>query len=140
MARNFRRQRISHPIAELNVTNLIDLGFTLLIIFMISAPLMIPEQTIPVDLPLQEATPQVKADPETVFEDLTFRADGSFFISGRQVNAAQLDQALAEFASRPQPPVIRVRGEGTATWQQSVVVIDALQKHRLSIDTRISSQ
>ena len=37
MARNFRRHRVSHPIADLNVTNLIDLGFMLLIIFMIVA-------------------------------------------------------------------------------------------------------
>ena len=29
MARNFRRTRSAHPIADLNVTNLIDLGFIL---------------------------------------------------------------------------------------------------------------
>ena len=34
MARSFRRQRQSAPISDLNVTNLIDLGFTLLIVFM----------------------------------------------------------------------------------------------------------
>ena len=32
MARNFRRPRTAQPIADLNVTNMIDLGFTLLII------------------------------------------------------------------------------------------------------------
>ena len=31
MARTFRTKRQTHPIAELNVTNLIDLGFMLLI-------------------------------------------------------------------------------------------------------------
>ena len=36
MARTFRRKQTQHPISELNVTNLIDLGFTLLIIFMIA--------------------------------------------------------------------------------------------------------
>ena len=34
MARVFRRKHTAHPIADLNVTNLIDLGFMLLIIFM----------------------------------------------------------------------------------------------------------
>jgi len=32
MARTFRRKHTTHPIAELNVTNLIDLGFMLMII------------------------------------------------------------------------------------------------------------
>mgnify|MGYP001545484555 CR=1 FL=1 len=32
MARTFRRRQTAAPISELNVTNLIDLGFTLLII------------------------------------------------------------------------------------------------------------
>jgi len=35
MARTFRRPRTSHPISELNVTNLIDVAFTLLIIFVL---------------------------------------------------------------------------------------------------------
>ena len=46
MARTFRRTRATHPISELNVTNLIDLAFTLLIIFMISTPLIQQEQTV----------------------------------------------------------------------------------------------
>ena len=142
MARNFRRQRIAHPIAELNVTNLIDLGFTLLIIFMISAPLMIPEQTIPVDLPLQQVRPQVKANPDDSFEDLTFLSDGSFFLGERRVTLAQINQAFTEFAARPRPPIIRLRGEKTAPWQQVVNVLDAMQNHQLqqlSIDTEISN-
>ena len=40
MARTFRRQRQLNPVAELNITNLVDLGFTLLIIFMIATPLI----------------------------------------------------------------------------------------------------
>ena len=40
MARSFRRQHTRHPISELNVTNLIDVAFTLLIIFMIATPLI----------------------------------------------------------------------------------------------------
>ena len=53
MARTFRRRQTAAPISELNVTNLIDLGFTLLIIFMIATPLIQQEQTIPVNLPAE---------------------------------------------------------------------------------------
>ena len=51
MARTFRRQRQTAPISDLNLTNLIDLGFTLLIIFMIATPLINQEQAIRVNLP-----------------------------------------------------------------------------------------
>ena len=34
MARTFRQRRQMHAVAELNVTNLLDLAFVLLIIFM----------------------------------------------------------------------------------------------------------
>ena len=53
MARNFRRKHTAHPIADLNVTNLIDLGFMLLIIFMVATPLIQQEQKIPVNLPVR---------------------------------------------------------------------------------------
>ena len=74
MARNFRRDRKSAPISELNVTNLIDLGFTLLIIFMIATPLINQEQTIPVDLPKESPSQQQQPDPDTQFETITIRA------------------------------------------------------------------
>ena len=64
MARTFRRQRTASPIADLNLTNLIDLGFTLLIIFMISTPLIQSEQTIPVNLPVEAKSEQAKPDPD----------------------------------------------------------------------------
>ena len=53
MARNFRRPRSAQPIADLNVTNLIDLGFMLLIIFMVVATVSKQEQSLPVSLPLE---------------------------------------------------------------------------------------
>ena len=63
MARKFRQHQRAHPIADLNVTNLIDLGFMLLVIFMIATPLIQQEQTIPVNLPTVSKAPQTK-DPQ----------------------------------------------------------------------------
>ncbi|MBL4574596.1 MAG: biopolymer transporter ExbD, partial [Opitutaceae bacterium] len=47
MARSFHRKKSMTALSELNVTALIDLGFALLIIFMISTPLIEQEQTLP---------------------------------------------------------------------------------------------
>ena len=75
MARIFRRPRQLHPIAELNVTNMVDLGFTLLIIFMITTPLIQSEQTIPVNLPVEAKSEQAKPDPEARYETIVIKAD-----------------------------------------------------------------
>jgi len=78
MARTFRRQQQSHPIAELNVTNMVDLGFTLLIIFMIATPLINQEQTIPVNLPMESKSSQVSPDKDTKFASVAIDAKGAY--------------------------------------------------------------
>jgi len=140
MARNFRRHRSSaHPIADLNVTNLIDLGFMLLIIFMVATPLIQQEQTIPVKLPLESKSAQTKADPNDKYESITIRADGSYALSGKSVTLPQLARELARFAAQPKPPIFRLRMDAKSTAQQYVSVWDELRKNnlRLQVDTRI---
>ena len=75
MARTFRRKHAQHPISELNVTNLIDLGFTLLIIFMITTSAK-QEQSIPVNLPSESRSPQVKPDKDARYVAIAIDARG----------------------------------------------------------------
>ena len=109
MARNFRRSRTAHPIADLNVTNLIDLGFILLIIFMVVATVAKQEQSLPVNLPVESKSVQIKPDSDDKFESITVRADGTVSLGGRQLTTAQLARELASFAGQPKPPVFRIR-------------------------------
>jgi len=76
MARNFRRLRTSHPIADLNVTNLIDLGFMLLIIFMIVSSVSKQEQSIQVNLPTESKRPQDKPDKDLTFQSISIDRRG----------------------------------------------------------------
>jgi biopolymer transport protein TolR len=141
MARNFRRHRTAHPIADLNVTNLIDLGFMLLIIFMVVASMAKQEQTLPVDLPRESASTQKTADSKDKFETITIRADGSFLLGSRPMNPTQLAKELEIFAKQPKPPVFRIRGDSKAVLQYLVIVLDELKKAgltRISIDTQVS--
>src|SRR5258708_4746855 len=114
MARNFRRQRSAQPIAELNVTNLIDLGFMLLIIFMIVAnPQIQQEQTMPLNLPTVTKTPQEKPDKDDRFVAVGVDLRGNFYIENQNatLTLAQLRTRLRAFAREPKPPVIRIRGD-----------------------------
>ena len=132
MARNFRRKHAAHPIADLNVTNLIDLGFMLLIIFMVATPLIQQEQKVAVNLPVESAAPQQKPDPKDRFETSVVQSDGAVLLDGRPFSIRQLSVELARFAAEPKPPVIQLRCDAKATMQQIITVMAELRKHDLT--------
>ncbi|HEY0945934.1 MAG TPA: biopolymer transporter ExbD [Opitutaceae bacterium] len=143
MARTFRRHRQSQPISELNVTNLIDLGFTLLIIFMIATPLINQEQTIPVNLPSESKSAQQKPDKDTKFVSISIDAEGNYYLDStpRAVPFRELQGRLRELASEPKQPVIRIRGDAKIPYEKVIQLMDELKKHNLSritFDTQAS--
>lgn len=136
MARIFRRQRNLHPVAELNVTNMVDLGFTLLIIFMITTPLIQQEQTIPLDLPGESQKPQTP--PETDFQTVSIDQNGKYYVGGKSVSFAELSAKLTEFSNRSKKPIIRIRADMSLQYQQVVRLMDELTKRgltKISLDT-----
>lgn len=132
MARIFRRQRQLHPVAELNVTNLVDLGFTLLIIFMIATPLIQQEQTIPVNLPGETKREQTKTPPDTEFVAISIDRSGNFYFGGERVSLPELSRHLMAEAAKSKQPVIRIRADLTLQWQQVVRVMDEIRRHNLT--------
>lgn len=120
MARNFRRHRAAHPIADLNVTNLIDLGFMLLIIFMIATPLIQNEQTMNVNLPKTTAIPTSPVDSKDKFEVVGVNRSGSFFVGENEqvVALADLQTRLRAFAGLEKPPVMRIRGDKDVQYEK----------------------
>ena len=140
MARIFRRKHATHPIADLNVTNLIDLGFMLLIIFMLATPLIQQEQTIPINLPLESKSAQTKPDPNDKYEIITLKADGTYTLGVKTVTLSQLERELARFGAQTKPPIFRVRMDANSKAQQIVSVMAELRKNNLrpQFDTRIA--
>ena len=132
MARIFRRPRHLHPVAELNITNMVDLGFTLLVIFMIATPLIQQEQSIPVNLPTESKRPQNKPPSDTEFQAIAIDRAGNFYFGPKRVSFAELSSNLGAVAVRPKPPVIRIRADLTLQWQQVVRVMDEIKKHHLT--------
>jgi len=132
MARTFRRPRQSHPIADLNVTNLIDLGFTLLIIFMIATPLINQEQTIPVNLPVESKNTQIKADKDTKFVTITIDLKGAYYLDKAPIPFSRLSENLKDYGRQPKPPVIRIRADGKVPYEKVITLVDELKKNNLS--------
>jgi len=138
-----------HALSELNVTNLLDLAFVLLIIFMIATPLINQEQTLPVNLPVESMSEQTPPDKDTRFVAVTVKADGSYLIDtegNRTLGARELPgrlQALAAGAAgKKQQPVIRIRADANVPYQKIITLMDELKKAglgRVSFDTVVQT-
>jgi biopolymer transport protein ExbD len=131
MARTFHRQRTASPIADLNLTNLIDLGFTLLIIFMIATPLIQQEQTIPVNLPTEGKRGQPKAPSETRFQPIVIDHNGHYYFGQRPVSYKELEALVAGLGASKDPPVIRIRADQSLQYQQVLRLMSLLMTNNL---------
>ena len=86
------------PMAEINVTPLVDVMLVLLIIFMVTAPLL--ATGVPVDLPQNRAAPlDQQAKPVQVSIDKA----GAIFIDDAAVAETALPEKLAAIAAQPEP-------------------------------------
>ena len=109
-------------IADLNVTNLVDVVFTLLIIFMITAPMM--TQGVQVDLP--------KADAENVeindFIQISINNRNEIFIDQERINLVDFQRRFKQvFANRIKVPVF-VNADKKVPYGIVVRVIADIQK------------
>ena len=95
------------PMADINVTPLVDVMLVLLIIFMITAPLM--THKVVVKLPQASLTekPIIKTPPVT----LAIKKDGSRYWNDVAVTAAALDQNIAVIVQRDPQPQVNVRAD-----------------------------
>ena len=100
-----RRGRKSQPIADINMTPVIDVMLVLLIIFMVTAPLM--TAGVPLDLPKTSAG-QLNVDQKPV--TVSINDKGQIFLSETQVSLADLPVQLQGAAKQGFDERIYVRG------------------------------
>ena len=87
-----RRGRRS-PMAEINVTPMVDVMLVLLIIFMVTAPLLVAG--VPVDLPDSKAG---ALDQEVKPVQISIDPSGAIFVDDAAVSEEALPQVLAQIA------------------------------------------
>ena len=137
MARDFKRANKLAVISDLNVTPLIDLAFSLLIIFMITTPVI--EQYNRIDLPEQPSSGD-PIPPEMEDKFITIDAEGVYHWGKDPVGKAQLETELDEIMrAEGEQPTIHIRADRNLLWQQIVDVINMLKERnltKLSLDTK----
>lgn len=112
---------------DLNVTPLMDLAWTLLIVFIIMATATV--QGISVDLPKASKTPSL-AKPKT--KAITIAADGQIYLDTSRVTIAELEQRLRQYrAINPDLPVI-VKGDAAIRYDHVIQVLDIVKRLQIS--------
>lgn len=122
--RRYTTQRSFSALAELNVTPLIDLAFTLLIIFMITTPL------IENRLDLQVPTSQTASTPVEPGDTLIIEAsrDGTLRVEGNALTTAQLEAFLrARLTQTPSLSAV-IRPDRELPVQQFIDIMDVLKR------------
>ncbi|MGE0669085.1 MAG: ExbD/TolR family protein [Sphingomonadales bacterium] len=94
------------PLAEINVTPLVDVMLVLLIIFMITAPLML--SNVPLELPKLTAENVDRPEEPLV---VSLDKDGRIFLKDEELTADELRARLVALAPARGGDVIFVRGD-----------------------------
>ena len=119
----FRRRRYV-PIAEINVTPLVDVMLVLLIIFMITAPLL--QVGVPVDLPKTSAQ-QVGGKDEPLV--VSVNAQGEVFLGETKYDLPELGTKLKAVHEEKPDQRVFIRGDKTINYGRMMevmgVVIDS---------------
>jgi biopolymer transport protein TolR len=112
-------RRRYRPLAEINVTPMVDVMLVLLIIFMVTAPLM--NSAVNVDLPKANAAPvnQENDAPLTVAVD----ALGQVFLQNQAVDLTELVTKLAAIAQDQKDRRIFVRGDRANSYGRIIEVM-----------------
>lgn len=116
------------PLAEINVVPYIDVMLVLLIIFMVTAPLLM--QGVKVDLPQAPSTPMSNKDEEPLI--VSVKRDGSYYINlGNGEEKPQKlslikDQVSKVLRQKPETPVL-VWGDSKVEYGVVVSLMTELQ-------------
>jgi biopolymer transport protein TolR len=101
-----RRRRAARPMAEINVTPMVDVMLVLLIIFMVTAPLL--TVGVPIELPKSEAQ-QLEGDKEPL--TITVDPEGRIFLQETELQLDEIVPKLTAIAKSGYEERIFVRGD-----------------------------
>jgi biopolymer transport protein ExbD len=96
------------PLAEINVTPMVDVMLVLLVIFMVAAPLL--TVSVPINLPKSSAAATTQPQEPII---VSIDAGGDTYIGDDKIEAADLSGRLASLAAVDPARIVYVRGDRT---------------------------
>ena len=116
-----RRSR-AKPMAEINVTPMVDVMLVLLIIFMVAAPLL--TVGVPIELPETAAQPLPQEDEQPL--TITLASDGSITLQNDPIERDGLVSKLLAIRDERASDKIFLRADGSVSYEEVMVVMGAL--------------
>jgi biopolymer transport protein TolR len=118
----------NRPLAEINVVPYIDVTLVLLVVFMITAPLLM--QGVKVELPEANSTPMETKENEPFI--ISIKADGTFWIDEKGTNKIETLTTIKSQVSKvlrqsPETPIL-VWGDGQVAYASVVELMSELQR------------
>jgi len=129
MRASFRRNVKKKPMAEINVVPYIDVMLVLLVVFMVTAPMLM--QGVKVDLPQAPSAPMENKDAEPLI--VSVKADGRFYLDlGKDSKKPKTLKGVSESVAKvlrvkPMTPIL-VWGDAKVDYGVVVSLMSELQK------------
>jgi biopolymer transport protein ExbD len=111
------------PLAEINVTPMVDVMWVLLVIFMVTAPLL--TVGVPLDLPKTTAAPISDPKPPVI---LSLNRSGEVFIGDERIEPGDLANRLSGLAAEDPARIVYVRGDQTISYAQLMETLSLVNR------------
>ncbi|MCW5297528.1 biopolymer transporter ExbD [Herbaspirillum lusitanum] len=115
------------PMAEINVTPMVDVMLVLLVIFILSAPLF--THSLQLDLPTAKSAPAPEK-PQTV--SVAIDAAGKLYWQDQAVTLEELTRRMAEAAGKKPQPEVQLRADKATRYEVIADVMSAAQNNGLN--------
>ncbi|HIF07636.1 MAG TPA: biopolymer transporter ExbD [Gemmatimonadetes bacterium] len=117
-----RGGRELQPVAEINVTSMVDVAFTLLIIFIITAPIL--QGGIEVAVPQTEVS-ALTAESNSLI--ITIDRDSQIYLGETPVDPADFPEAFAQIVAGGLVDDVVLKADSLATWGVGIDVVGIIQ-------------
>ena len=123
----FNENNNQAPMAEINVTPMVDVMLVLLVIFIITAPLF--TNAVKLDLPSAQST-AAPEKPETI--TLSINAEGKLFWNNAEINDQELNNRFVIAAQKTPTPELHLRADKSTRYEVIAKVMAGAQNNGIS--------
>jgi len=123
----FNQHRNPGPMADINVTPMVDVMLVLLVIFILSAPML--SNAVKLDLPVANAASSAQQAASVL---LAIDGKGQIYWNNEPVDAAALEQRLQQAATLAPQPELQLRADKNTRYEVVAQVMAAAQQQGLT--------
>lgn len=123
----FNENNNQAPMAEINITPMVDVMLVLLVIFIITAPLF--THAVKLDLPNAQST-AAPEKPETI--TLSINAEGKLFWNNAEINELELMNRFVIAAQKTPTPELHLRADKSTRYEVIAKVMAGAQNNGIS--------